>query len=248
MSNQPIRFACNGCGVCCKGRLIPLTLNETRQWLQRGHDVAVVVEAFNESTWLSQPGQYAHGAQRAMEVDSGSARINVVAVLAGNALEKCPNLGEDDRCGIYDDRPLVCRIYPMEINPFIALRPEEKACPPQVWEAGEILFTDRVVDPILTDQIERSRQADRDDARAKIAMCESMGLNVAAWKGNALAVYLPEHATLLAAINRHDAGESAPEGKGWKVRADDDELRERLHSLGVSLDDQRQGEYIFHRV
>jgi len=67
MNNTPIRFACNGCGVCCKGRLIPLTLSETRQWLLRGHDVAVLLEAFDESTWTAQPGQYAHSAKRAVE-------------------------------------------------------------------------------------------------------------------------------------------------------------------------------------
>ena len=68
MENNAIRFACNGCGTCCKGRLIPLTLNETRQWLQRGHEVAVILEAFDESTWQSDPRQYAHSAQRAGEV------------------------------------------------------------------------------------------------------------------------------------------------------------------------------------
>ena len=85
MQNNAIRFACNGCGVCCKGRLIPLTLNETRQWLGRGHEVAVILEAFNESNWVSQPQQYAHSARRAVEVGSGEARIRVVAVLAANA-------------------------------------------------------------------------------------------------------------------------------------------------------------------
>jgi Fe-S-cluster containining protein len=247
MENNAIRFACNGCGICCKGRLIPLTLNETRQWLQRGHEVAVVLEAFDESTWPSQPRQYAHSAQRAVEVTSGDARIRVVAVLAGNALAQCPNLGEDDRCGIYEERPLVCRIYPMEINPFIALRPESKICPPQVWEEGEVLFTDRIVDPVLADQVERSRQADRDDAQAKIAVCEAMGLNVAAWKGNALVVYLPDRAHLLEAISRHDAGIAAPASPDWKIRVDDHELRQQLHETGVVLDDRVQVEYITSR-
>lgn len=178
MENNAIRFACNGCGTCCKGRLIPLTLNETRQWLQRGHEVAVILEAFDESTWQSDPRQYAHSAQRAVEV----------------------------------------------------------------------LFTDRIVDPVLTDQVERSRQADRDDAQAKIAVCEAMGLSVTAWKGNALAVYLPDRASLLKAIDHYDIGMRAPTSHGWKIRIDDPELRQQLQAAGVALDNRPHVDYIFHRL
>jgi Fe-S-cluster containining protein len=248
MQNNAIRFACNGCGVCCKGRLIPLTLNETRQWLGRGHEVVVILEAFNESNWVSQPQQYAHSVRRAVEVGSGEARIRVIAVLAANALRQCQNLGDDDRCGIYDERPLVCRIYPMEINPFIALRPENKACAPAVWEQGEILFTDRIVDPLLAEQVERSRQADRDDAQAKITLCELMGLNVAAWKGDALAIYLPDRLQLLEALERYDIGFTAAPRTDWKVRTDAPVLRRQLHQLGVALDDQLPSAYLFHRL
>ena len=248
MENNAIRFACNGCGICCKGRLIPLTLNETRQWLQRGHEVAVILEAFDESTWQSDPRQYAHSAQRAVEVASGDARIRVVAVLAGNALQQCPNLGEDDRCGIYEERPLVCRIYPMEINPFIALNPENKVCPPEVWKQGEVLFTDRIVDPVLADQVERSRQADRDDAQAKIVVCEAMGLSVASWKGNALAVYLPDRMSLLEAIHNYDVGMRTPTSHDWKIRIDDPKLYRQLQAAGVALDDRPHVDYIFHRL
>jgi hypothetical protein len=169
-------------------------------------------------------------------------------VLAGNALQQCPSLGEHDRCGIYEERPLVCRIYPMEINPFIALNPENKACPPEVWEQGEVLFTDRIADPVLADQVERSRQADRDDAQAKIAVCEAMGLSVAAWKGNALAVYLPDRTSLLEAIHHYDLGMRTPTSHDWKIRVDDPELQQQLQAAGVALDDQPSVHYIFHRL
>ncbi|CAN7559065.1 YkgJ family cysteine cluster protein [Pseudomonas brassicacearum] len=248
MENNTIRFACNGCGICCKGRLIPLTLDEARQWLNRGHEVAVILEAFDESTWPSEPRQFAHSGQRAVAVTSGDAQIRVVAVLAGNALTQCRNLGDDGRCGIYEERPLVCRIYPMEINPLIALRPADKVCPPEVWEAGEVLFTDRVVDPILADQIERSRQADRDDARAKIALCEAMGMNVAAWKGNALAVYLPDRAQLAEAIIRYDRAPVAPTGLDWKVRVETPALAQQLLQVGIALDDHQSTGYIFQNL
>ncbi|MHC8326070.1 YkgJ family cysteine cluster protein [Pseudomonas sp. LB1P83] len=245
MNNNAIRFACNGCGICCKGRLIPLTLNEAREWLNRGGDVAVILEAFDESVW-PQVEHYTHSVQRAVAVVSGEARIQVIAVLAGNALTQCPSLGEDNRCGIYEERPLVCRIFPMEINPFIAMHPKNKVCPPEVWEVGEVLCSDRIVDPILKDQVQRSRQTDRDDAQAKIAVCAAMGLNVASWKGDALAVYLPDRARLQQAINLVDSGVSVPANLPWKVRVDKAELHDQLQRAGVELDLRMQTDYIFH--
>ncbi|WP_044423076.1 YkgJ family cysteine cluster protein [Pseudomonas syringae group genomosp. 3] len=249
MENETIRFACNGCGVCCKGRLIPLTLDETRHWLARGHDVAVLLEAFDETTWPTEPQQFAHSAQRAADVDSGSAQIKVIAVFTANALGQCPNLGLDDRCGIYHDRPLVCRIYPMEINPFISMDPKNKACPPQVWEAEEVIFTDRIVDPVLASQVQQSRLADRGDAQAKIEICESMGLKVAAWKGNALAVYQPDRLMLANAIEAHDAGFAAQSGGTWKVRVDQSDLSSELRSSGIAVETcVQQSDYIFHEL
>jgi Fe-S-cluster containining protein len=248
MQNNSIRFACNGCGICCKGRLVPLTLNETRQWLERGHEVAIILEAFEQSFWTAGPQQFAHAAGRAVEVPCGNSHVRAIAVFAGNALVQCPSLGDDGRCGIYEERPLVCRIYPAEINPFIALDPEHKICPPEVWEEGEVLFTDRIVDPVLADQIERSRQADREDAQAKIALCETLGLNVAAWKGNALAVYLPDRPKLAEAITRYDAGKVGHARSNWKVRVDAPALREQLHQVGLAFDDQLPTDYIFHAL
>jgi Fe-S-cluster containining protein len=246
--NTSIRFACNGCGVCCKGRLIPLTLNETRQWLARGHDVAIVLEAFNEETWTAEPQQFAHSARRAAEVRSGGAKIQVVAVFTANALGQCPNLGADDRCGIYEERPLVCRIYPMEINPYIPLLPQNKACPPETWQTGEVIFTDHIVDATLARQVEQSRQADRDDAQAKIDICEYMGLTTAAWKNNAMAVYQPARHELMAAldaceVNTHESG-----GKEWSVRVNQSGLRQQLQDAHIRLNDDNASNYIFHEL
>ena len=194
------------------------------------------------------PGHYNHSVQRAVDVASGEARIQVIAIFAGNALTQCPSLGEDNRCTIYEDRPLVCRIYPMEINPFLTLRPEEKVCPPEVWESGEVLWSDRVVDPVLEDQIQRSRQADRDDAKAKVSVCAALGISVAAWKGNALAVYLADRAQLQQAISLVRAGGDVPANVSWKVRVDDADLHTRLQGAGVELDLRAQTEYIFHSL
>ena len=215
--------------------------------VNRGGNVAVILEAFDTSVF-SLPAHYNHSVQRAVDVASGDARIQVIAIFAGNALIQCPSLGEDNHCTIYEDRPLVCRIYPMEINPFLTLRPEEKVCPPEVWESGEVLWSDRVVDPVLEDQIQRSRQADRDDAKAKVSVCAALGMSVAAWKGNALAVYLTDRVQLQQAISLVRAGGDVLADVSWKVRVDDADLHTRLQGAGVELDLRAQTEYIFHSL
>ncbi|WP_415769333.1 YkgJ family cysteine cluster protein [Pseudomonas sp. LB3P38] len=248
MENTALRFACNGCGVCCKGRLIPLTLKESRQWLQRGHDVAVILEAFDESLWPAESEKFRHNAKRAAQIDSGNAKINVIAIFAANALTQCPNLDDQNQCVIYEERPLVCRIYPAEISPFISLDPADKVCPPEVWEAGEIIVSDRVASPALQVKIAQSRDADTVDAHAKVAICESMDMTVAAWKENALAVYLPDRQRLMTAFDHYDSGIQRVAHTSWRVRIADHELREAVRNRGVQVDTTEPSSYIFHKL
>lgn len=67
-------------------------------------------------------------------------------MFAGRALDECPNLRADSLRGIYEDRPLVCRIYPMEVNLFIPLYTSNRACPPQAWESDRMLCSDEGVE------------------------------------------------------------------------------------------------------
>lgn len=244
--NDAVRFNCVGCGACCKGRFVPLTLNEAQQWLRRGHDVSVLLEAFDASTWAGTAAEYEHHAHRAAEVPCGAARVQVIAIFAARALPQCPNLLPDNLCNIYGERPLVCRIYPMEINPFIPLRKEHKDCPQEAWGEGEILCTDSAVDPALTELIARFRQADRDDARRKNAICEQLGLTVAAWKGTALTIYSPDRASLLRAIERSEI--PLAEQHPWKIRTNQPGLRRALESIALALDTCEESDYIFHSL
>lgn len=241
-------FNCVGCGACCKGRFVPLTLNEARQWLQRGHDVAVLLEAFEASTWPQAPEAFAYNVQRSAEVTCGGQPLQVTAILAGQAIPRCPNLGDDDLCGIYTERPLVCRIYPMEINPFIALRISDKECPPESWSPASVLASDRAAERETRDNIERSRQADRADAVAKIALCQDLGLTTAAWKGNALAIYFPARDTLLQGIERLSAAPVVAAGGDWRVRVVDGPLRQQLDGLALAFDEHEPRHYLFHPV
>jgi hypothetical protein len=64
---------------------------------------------------------------------SGTIPIRVSVILAAGFEGACPHLRPDMRCGNYDARPRVCRIYPAEISPNVALAPANKACPPETW-------------------------------------------------------------------------------------------------------------------
>jgi len=248
MQPDVTHFSCTGCGVCCKGRLIPLTLDETRQWLRRGHDVSVIVEAFDESNWAGSSQQFSHASGRSVTVRSGDASVQLIALFAGRALEQCPNLKDDNLCGIYEERPLVCRIYPMEINPFIPLVKEKKACPPEAWQSDEVICTDGRADPTMQALIHQSRQADKDDAAAKVAICAALGLNVSGWKDDALVVYFPERVRLLEAIDRAGDGSTLTSETQWRVRVDKPSLRNRLAQAAIELADNEPGHYIFHEL
>lgn len=246
MQSNSIRFSCVGCGVCCKGRLIPLTLDEAQQWLIRGHDVTVILEAFDELNWSRSSHEFEHAKGRSASVRCGEGRIQVIAVFAGKALEQCPNLRADNLCGIYEERPLVCRIYPMEINPFIPVRQDNKVCPPEAWESNDILCTDGLADPALEALINQSRHADKSDASSKVAICAQLGLNVTSWKDNALAVYFPPRGKLLKAIQSvKGTPEDYPDCE-WQVRVDDPSLRERLTASAVALATSESVDYTFH--
>jgi len=236
------RFACVGCGACCRGRFVPLTLNETHAWLRRGHSVAVLLEAFDETAWPQGAPEFDYNTLRSAPVTCGSASLQVIAIFAANVIPQCPNLGEDDLCSIYAERPLVCRIYPMEINPFIALSPSSKDCPPESWDQGALLGSDRE----LTNQILQSRQADRDDAQRKIQLCEAMGLTVAAWKGNGLTIHMPTSEAMLVALESLEARDSSQ--STWRIKAEDEDLLEALERRSYALEGGASTDFIFHQL
>jgi Fe-S-cluster containining protein len=247
MNKNAVQYTCVTCGICCKNRLVPLTLVEAEQWLARGDHVAVILEAFSHAAGAERSPAYLHNERRGVSVKAGTTDIHVIAIFTANALNRCPNLQEDNLCGIYEERPLVCRIYPMEINPFIELRAENKACPPESWESGEILCSDGVANPPLKLLINQSRQADIEDAAAKVAICASLGMTVASWKGDGLAVYFPEPDALLAAIKAKGVKPDAVEDD-WTVRTDNSDVRQYLLEADIPLAPASSDRYVYQAL
>ena len=105
---------------------------------------------------------------RSFPVPCGSSEARVTAILVGIVSGACMNLDKDMKCRIYERRPLVCRIYPAEISPFVQFNTAAKACPPEAWQSEQVLLVDgQPIDPVLQSLIEQSRQTDRDEALKK---------------------------------------------------------------------------------
>jgi hypothetical protein len=172
-------------------------------------------------------------------VRCGATRAYVAVTLAAYNPGTCRYLTDDKRCGIYEHRPLVCRIYPIEINPHIQLRRERKDCAPEVWdESGPLIYRNgRLVNEVLAQLIERSRQADRDEINIKAEICRRLGINVAALKGDGFAVYRPDPEILLATImDVMNGSDTMPPGQqDWSLCVSRKENADRLSSMGASV-------------
>ncbi|WP_426441494.1 YkgJ family cysteine cluster protein [Bradyrhizobium genosp. P] len=234
-----LHFACNSCGKCCHGHHISLTLHEALRWVDDGGLLVILIEAFLENGDGVPPVQRDHAQRRSLKVRCGGANAYVTITFAAYNIGTCRFLTKDKRCGIYEHRPLVCQIYPVEINPHIQLRPEHKDCAPETWdETGPMVYSDgRVVDGALAQLIEQSRQADRDDIGYKADICQELGMDVTALKGDGFAVYLPDTGILRATIEAvmKSRSASAPREQEWSFYSSRTEVISQLGAMNASI-------------
>ena len=186
-------FSCVGCGKCCNDHHVPLTLAEARMWAADGGQVIVLVEGFLGNGLGLPVQQREHAERRSVVVRSGASEAYVAITFAAYNVGPCRNLDEDNLCRIYERRPLVCRIYPMEINPHIPLNTADQGMPARVVGKGpDLIVGGELVDQELAELIQRSRQADRDDIQTKDAICALLGIRTTALKGDGFTAYLPD--------------------------------------------------------
>jgi Fe-S-cluster containining protein len=220
MNGPDVDFACTECAKCCHGLRLPLTLDEAIDWLTRGASVEILCEAM---PWLAEPapdnGWAAYKRRRSIAATSGELPIRVIVIVAAAFTGPCPNLLPDQRCGIYTERPLVCRIYPAEINPFIAFDARHKACPPDAWASGlpPLIRGGRLVDARSIELIERAREVDVREMAAKAQLCRALGIDRAAIANEGFVAHSPDSRALLDALRV--VRQAAPAG-GEGVRPD----------------------------
>ena len=230
-----MHFSCTQCGKCCRDTKVPLTVSEAIKWLNRGDAVQLLCEASPWPEALDGEPRAAHFKRRSFAVLSGSMPTRVVVTLVANVVGACPNLLANRRCGIYEDRPLVCRIYPAEINPFVTLKRENKACPPEAWTRDQPILQRReaLMDYVISRDIEMSRAADVLDAGLKSRLCFALNLAHTALIHEAVLEYSPTAQTLLSALAFATATDSCQEPVAqWRFVSDQQETLETLAKSG----------------
>ncbi|URX61463.1 YkgJ family cysteine cluster protein [Luteibacter anthropi] len=170
-----VHFSCTMCGRCCHDLRLPLSVDEAIRWLRNGGEVQLFSEAI---PWPEEPpmenGLAQHKRRRSFAARSAQMPVRVIATLVASFDGPCPNLLPDMRCGVYETRPQVCRVYPAELNPFIELEPSNKLCPPEAWQAEEIIrdASGQWTDPDTVNAIKASHAADQRDTATKALLCQ----------------------------------------------------------------------------
>jgi Fe-S-cluster containining protein len=207
MTMGDIHFDCTMCGKCCHDLRLPLSIDEAATWLTRGGSIQLMCEAH---PWPTEPaeddsfGQYRRA--RTSAARSGGLPVRIMVTLVAAFEGACPFLLPDMRCGNYEHRPRVCRIYPAEMNPFAVLDPATKACPPEAWDDSAPLLArnGEAVDPTTVALIALTRAASIEDRDAKARLCADLGIAIAALGNEGYVAHAPDPDTLRAAIARLD--------------------------------------------
>ncbi|UZE10982.1 YkgJ family cysteine cluster protein [Pseudomonas sp. B21-053] len=239
-------FSCVGCGKCCNDHHVPLTLTEARMWANDGGQVIVLVEGFLGNGLGLPLLQRDHAERRSVMVRSGATEAYVAITFAAYNVGPCRNLDEDNLCRIYERRPLVCRIYPMEINPHIPLNPAVKECPPESWEQGpDLIVGGELVDQELLTLIQRSRQADRDEVQTKDAICGLLGIRTTALKGDGFTAYLPEMGAFASVIDQVVAQPLEAPGGEWLFHVSGEDIAGQVLAAGAEVATEAALNYAF---
>ncbi|MCP2076310.1 UNVERIFIED_ORG: Fe-S-cluster containining protein [Pseudomonas lini] len=229
-------FSCVGCGKCCTDHHVPLTLDEARMWADDGGQVIVLVEAFLPNGLGLPAAQREHAERRSAVVRSGTTEARVAITFAAYNTGRCRNLDDENLCRIYERRPLVCRIYPMEINPHIPLNIAAKECPPESWETGpQLILGGELVDRELAQLIERSRQADREDIQVKERICASLGIHTTALKGDGFTAYLPDMTAFAATLDQLRSQPLAQQASEWQFHLSGDDIASQVLASGARV-------------
>ncbi|MCI3206769.1 MULTISPECIES: YkgJ family cysteine cluster protein [Pandoraea] len=196
-------FSCTMCGKCCHDLRLPVDTGEALQWIRNGGEVQVLCEAI---PWPADPenldGMAGYKRERSVAAISGGLPVRVVITLVAAFEGACPHLEPDMKCGAYEVRPRVCRIYPAEVNPFVPFVPMEKACPPQAWAPSmPRLMTDgTLVDAPTAALVAHSRQVSVEDMGRKAWLCHRLGVFVASLANEGFAVHTPPSHALESAL------------------------------------------------
>jgi Fe-S-cluster containining protein len=218
-----------------------VTVAEAIAWLNDGHQVQIICEA---SPWTPPERLKAdHLMRRSFSARSGSMPMRVAVTLVANLSGECPNLLPDKRCGIYERRPLVCKIYPADINPFTQLDPTKKACPSEAWgtEHPLLLRNNRIASESIEGDIKRWRALNELDVHVKRKVCAALNLVIAAIDQEGFFVHSPPSDDLLEVLSLlRDETDAGASQMPWLLVSDRAETLERLTQAGATAAHPRE--------
>ena len=121
---------CATCGRCCRELLVPIFGLDLWRICRRRNKTPQSVASYVEQ---DQPDAFGFR----FLVGARTYRLVLLKQEPIAETQPCVFLEEygdgTSRCGIYDDRPMTCRVYPMfRIGPRV-LQQEESLCPPDAW-------------------------------------------------------------------------------------------------------------------
>lgn len=227
------------CGRCCHGLRLPVGVDEAIAWLGNGGKVQVFCEAI---PWPEEPPAEnllaVYKRRRSFAAKSGQLPVRVIVSLMAAFEGACPNLRSDLRCGIYESRPRACRVYPAEVNPFIALDRAGKLCPPEAWASDAVLQDEagEWSDPDVAKAIVGMREADARDAAIKAELCVILGIATGGLSNEGVVIHTPEPERLLAALESATVGAFAESDTSseWQIVSHRKGTLELLRSAGTA--------------
>jgi len=232
-----VHFSCTQCGRCCHDLRLPLSIDEAIAWTDRGGDIELLCEAI---PWPVEPPRHdlsaAHKRGRSFAAMSGELPVRIAVTVVASFSGACPYLREDMRCGAYEQRPRVCRIYPAEVNPFVELIPSRKACPPEAWTGDKptLLEHGRLVDAETDRLVRLSREADRNEAPVKELLCLYLGISVAAIANEGFTVYSVRRDAMMSALRQSRTAQHDRLGTSdWKLVSNRQPTVHTLASVGA---------------
>lgn len=214
-----LHFDCTQCGRCCHDLRLTLSIDEARAWAGRGHQVDLLAEGWpwpDNGDPHDAPLQWRKATSFPVLVGDVPFRINLR--LVARHVGPCPHLLPDMRCGNYEERPRICRIYPLESRPFEAVSPALRKCPPEAWqETLPLLERDgRPADAEANALLAAHRQAMIDDVPLKARLASALGFADTAFAGEGLAVCEIAPLALLTALEEA-ACELWDEPRQWTI-------------------------------
>jgi Fe-S-cluster containining protein len=133
---EPSQQPCATCGACCRDYVVPVFGHDvwrisTGQRLSPEHFVvAYPQKAAALDGFLLEAGgvSFSLALDKRGPFKAGRSCVFLVELVGGHA-----------RCGIYAQRPVVCRAYPMTIWSGVVAQRPESLCPPDSWPLAAVL-------------------------------------------------------------------------------------------------------------